>query len=40
LKKELRNDDVSTTGRTARITIAIPLITTPPSLSGIVRRIA
>jgi len=40
LKYALRNDDVSTTGRTARITIAIPISATPPSLSGTVRRIA
>jgi hypothetical protein len=40
LKKLLRKDDVSTTGRIARITIAIPIKITPPNLSGIVRKIA
>jgi len=40
LKYALRNDEVSTRGRIARITIEIPIIATPPSLSGIVRSTA
>lgn len=40
LKKLLRNAEVSTTGNKAIITIANPINTTPPNLSGIVRKIA
>jgi hypothetical protein len=40
LKKLLRNTEVSATGSSAKIIIAIPIKTTPPSLSGMVRKTA
>jgi len=40
LKKLLRIDDVSTTGKRAKIKIANPIKDTPPNLSGILLKIA
>jgi hypothetical protein len=40
LKKLLLNDEVSNTGKSAKIKIAKTIKTTPPNLSGTVRKIA
>jgi len=40
LKKLLLIDEVSTTGNKTKITIAKPINTTPPNLSGILLKIA